>query len=537
MITGNLFDDSSQGATATGTTAHVDADSADPAWASYGYGIEDHRSPSGLAIDVSEVRGSYWVGLANYGDGGCWEWHGPFTGDTNISFWHDGGELVSDSENIYWTVLVEGDGGIVLESSRVYTRDPDEDAIITTVYSEELGANIAVRVTEPVVPRYEENGAPVVVLSSGWFAGVTGFNDKFDFTDMGTIDVTYLWPGTADDSGAVSGGDNDYLGPDSIVAMREAIRFACGEITDTNGDTIDDLTSVSPALDNVGIYASSHPGVAATNVLAYQGEHLGCVRYMIGRENPTRDEMYPLEIGHWDEEDGHLVTHPFYEYPDDYSPTMIEVDYSSAGWDISADHPEGRPTLTRLDGSLHVMGSKGPRIEGVRYFSRALTKALQVNEVFGPGEWPRDLATYEATMDFWPYRVVVDGESNNYDLIRDKLPTLNVMLLFAADDHVQTALDKAHVHHAFDGFMNNAGFWLRMNPDLSYMELVNPDGADRYTERDANIVPDDWSNMRPWGYPNDRFLLAEASAASVAEMADRVQHDNWESNLDAVLVE
>ena len=531
------FLEKSDGVTVSGADVFLEPKGGSAAWVTYRYAVEEGRVPSGIVFNVADIEGPYWVGLSDYGDTGCFEWRGPFESEVAVGFWHGGDKYLSSVDNIYWVVLVPDGSTLTLHESTVYTRKPGAPAIITTIYSEEAGGHFAVRVKEPPQPRFED-GAPPVIIASGWFAGVKGFNDKFDYTDIGMVDVSYLWPGTEDtQSGAVSDGTWDNLGPTSIAAKRDAIRFACGEITDSQGSTIHDLTSVTVLTDLTGMYASSHPGVGATNVLAYEGEDLGCVKYLIGRENPTRDEMYPLEIGHWDEDNPSVVVdHGHYQYPKDFSATMIKVDYDSAGWTWEG-FPEGRPYLVRDDGSWHVFGSKGPSIDGVRYFSRALTAALEKNDAFAPDPWPARVATLADTVEFWPYRVAVDGEHHNsYEAIGTKLSSLKVMLLFAADDHVQTAWDKPHVHQAWIGFKETAGLdFVRMNPDKAYMALVAPEGAPHYFERPANKSPDDWSDVRPWGYPNEHFTLSQASDAAVAEMVDRVRADNWTDDLDGPL--
>ena len=405
---------------------------------------------------------------------------------------------------------------------------------ITHVNSAGIG-KIAVRIREPQSARYPE-GAPLVVIASGWFTGAEGFNSKFDFTEIDAIDISYLWPGTSDaPTGVSSEGTDDHAGPNCMAALRDVIRFVCGDMSDINGRYINDITSLRALTDNVGIYASSHSGVAATNVMAYYGDQLPGVKYFVGRENPTRDEMYPLEIGHWDEQNGSLVTHPYYRYPQDYTSTSLRVDYSTAGWIVNPQYPAGQPYLERPNGTKHIFGSRGPNIDGRRYFSRALTGALEANSAFVPNQWPNDLATYQETLDFWPYRVVVNDTESNYDLIATRKPQLKVMLLFAVDDHVQTALDKPHVHHAWDGFFYAAELWVRMNPDGVYMEFYRKGDPTGFVERDAGIAPSDWMTVRQWGYANNQFTLAQASNAAVAEMADRVRTTDWRADVNGIL--
>jgi len=72
------------------------------------------------------------------------------------------------------------------------------------------GGRIAVRLTQPSVPRYPE-GAPIVVHTSTFFTPGQGFGG-LGVTRTGAIEVSYLWPGTADAStGASSEGVYDPL--------------------------------------------------------------------------------------------------------------------------------------------------------------------------------------------------------------------------------------------------------------------------------------------------------------------------------------
>jgi hypothetical protein len=420
------------------------------------------------------------------------------------------------------------------------SRTKPGDFFVTHIYSPENG-NIAVRIDLPVSPRYTE-GAPVVVMASTWFvekytAETVGFHLVYDPTAVGAISVTHLWPGKTDpETGIASDGEYDYGGPESLAALRDTLRFAAGEIPNTDGRYLHQLIDIHPLYDNVGLFSSSHAGVVATNVLAYYGESLEAVSYFVGRENPTMAEMYPLELGHFD--DRHKpIYNPYYNH-EAYTPTTIDIDYSHVRWMQNQEYPEGIPYFEVAGGRDYVLSGKGPHILGKRYFSHSLTQALLDNGVFTLENWPHDLATPDETAQFWPSRITV----HNYPLIGEKLPDLKVMLVFAAYDHVQAAPDKPHIRQAYDGFKKRAGLWTRLNADLSYVQAEIHESASierRFPDNDANCEPDTWySQAEPWGFPG--MLAGEMTArtvplAGIAEMADRVQAHNWNDNLDRVL--
>ena len=412
--------------------------------------------------------------------------------------------------------------------------------IVTQIDCEEVG-RVAIRIDVPAELRYG-NSAPIVVVASTWFVEKyneveTPFHLVYNPVDVGAIAISHLWPGKRDpDTGIASDGRYDFGGPLSLAALRDTIRFALGEIPDIEGAFLREMTGIESLYENVGMFASSHAGVVATNVMAYYGDAFPDLKYFVGRENPTMAEMYPLEIGHFDEQ-RRPIYNPFYD-PAGYTPTEIDVDYSTLGWIQNATYPEGRPVFRVFGGSDYILDDKGPNIVGRRWFSHALTQALLDNGTFTLATWPSDLATPQQTADFWPYRTTV----HNYAAIGGKLPDLRVLLPFASADHVQAASDKPHIRQAFDGFHKTAGLWTRLNCDLAYVQMeIDPSAslAGGFPDNDANSEPADWlTDAESWGFPG--MLAGEMTAravplAGVAEMADRVQFDDWSQNLGAVL--
>ena len=451
--------------------------------------------------------------------------------------WDFMGETANGTEDIWW--ILEGEDYPRLSWERLgnLKKALPGETIVVYVHSPENG-DIAVRVQLPVTPRYPE-GAPVVVVASTWFVSkytprYVVFDLKYDPTEVGAIFVTYLWPGKEDrETGAASEGTYDYGGPNSIAALRDVILFAAGILPDTRGYYIGELMEMKPLTDNVGLYASSHAGVVATNVLAYHAEDLSCVKYFVGRENPTRDEMYPLEIGYFNDR-RNPVFNPYYD-PTGFTPTSVSVDYSRLGWIQNEAYPQGMPFFDVPDGNDYILSGNGPDMDGKRYFSMALTRALLDNGVFTLETWPQNLATPDVVDSFWPYRITV----NNYPLLKDHLPNLKVMLVFAKDDHVLSARDKPHIHQAYYGFHNTAGLWVRLNADEAYFLQLDKTLSD-YPENAANTEPVDWMNAKQWGYPavyGSRLYSTTGSLAGIAEMADRVQTENWSDDLDCVLYE
>jgi len=451
--------------------------------------------------------------------------------------WDFVGETANGTKDIWWINEGKDYPRLSWELPGNLKKALPGETMITYVHSPENG-NIAVRIKLPQSPRYPE-GAPVVVVASTWFVSkytprFVSFDVKYDPTEVGAVFVTYLWPGKKDpETGAASQGTYDYGGPNSIAALRDVILFASGVLPNTRGYYIGELMEMKPLTDNVGIYASSHAGVVATNVLAYHAEDLSCVKYFVGRENPTRDEMYALEIGHFDDRRKPMFN-PYYN-PAAFTPDSISIDFSRLGWIRNETYPQGIPFFDVPAGVDYILSGNGPEMDGKRYFSRALTRALLDNGIFTLETWPQDLATPEQVDSFWPYRITV----NNYPLLKDHLPNLKVMLVFARDDHVLSAPDKPHIHQAYYGFHRTANLWVRLNADEAYF-LDLDKTLKEYPENAANTEPADWMNARQWGYPAEygsSLYVYTGSLAGIAEMADRVQANNWSDDLDQVLYE
>jgi hypothetical protein len=406
--------------------------------------------------------------------------------------------------------------------------EPASGEAITFVESIGIG-RIAVAVRAPTEARFPE-GAPVVVNVSGFFTGSAGFGYELDPDALGAILVSYLWPGKPDPRSSVeSEGTFDYGGPECLAALRDVIRFATGDIADVEGRTLGEFVGVPVLYEVAGLYAFSHSGIVATNVLAHHGGDLGGVRFFVGRENPTIDPLYPLEPGHWDDETGRPIHNPFYD-PAGYTPTSIDIDYSTVYWSAEA----GRPAFAVDDGPNYVCSIKHPQMWGKEYWSTDLLQALLDNGALTRATWPSALALPEEAAAHWPFRTTVD----NYTAVGERCPDLRVMLVFAADDHVQTAIDKPHIHQAYDGFREAARLWCRLNPDRAYVEaFVGAGDGSAIPDNPANREPATWMVVRNWGYrtPHGTNLNVLVPLASVAEMLDRTYYHVWDADLDAVL--
>lgn len=435
--------------------------------------------------------------------------------------------LVSVGSVIMVSTLRQSDSPEPMGSSVFLQTAPG--GTFTTLVPSDAG-NIAVQIVLPNAGRYID-GAPIVVLVPTFFTGEGGYNTTDHFADLGLVQVSYLRPGTKDRNGDASEGEDDFGGPLGVAALRDVLRYVSGDIADADGAFITDRTTLALRTTEVGMYAFSHPGILATKVLTTYGESLPNVRWFVGRENPTLDKISTLELGHY--ENDVAVKNPLYQYPESFTDTAITFDYSSVRYDAKGGVPyfdldgNGVPTMA-ID---YIMGTQIPKMFGKRFYSTDLLSALRDNGVLTAATWPQDLATPELAAATWPSR----STAGTYAVLENKAPNLHVMLMFAEKDHVQPSSDKPAVHQAYSGF-TDAGIWTRLNPDNVYVSWVSQNFGRITPEHPAQSEPADWSTINDWAYPPTGGSSILISKAAIAEMIDRTHENNWENDLEAILV-
>lgn len=117
------------------------------------------------------------------------------------------------------------------------------------------------------------------------------------------------------------------------------------------------------------------------------------------------------------------------------------------------------------------------------------------------------------------------------------------MLVFAMYDHVLSVPDKPHIRQAYDGFKTTANLsWVRLNMDVSYVQSElheNASVTNGFPDNNANIQPSDWYvQSESWGFIGKfagEMTAQTVPLVGISEMADRVQFENWDENLDDVL--
>ena len=463
----------------------------------------------------------------------------------------------------FWTLALTGlflldscGSPAIVPSNPTAAPAPFTGLIRTTVLLSE-GLDIAVMIASPQTARYAE-GAGIAVVASPIFTENNGFMTDPDLTSLGLVQVSYLWPGESDArTGAKSSGTFDYGGDQSVKVLRDVIRFAANRMPDAGGHYIVSMTSVSPLVGEVGVYAFSDAGIAAIRAFSLYGAQLQGLGYFVGREIPTVDTISCLELGTYAAA-GLAVYNPFYNYPASYGTTAITLNYTNLRWDPAQtsvfSKAVGRPYLDldgngRLSSGDYVFDGQIPVMFGKRYYSTALTEALLANAALALDSWPADLATPQEASQAWKIRQTAGlfADMQNDEIIQN----MKVMLVFAQNEHSQVVKDKPHIHQLYQGFRFEARLWVRLNPDRAYVESMfqaattasqgssgvtpTPAAMLDFPDNPADTQPTDWAQIGEYAYPGQDHADHFVPLAAVAEMADRTHDGIWSDNLGQVL--
>ncbi|MBT6325730.1 MAG: hypothetical protein HOJ35_07160 [Bdellovibrionales bacterium] len=425
----------------------------------------------------------------------------------------------------------------------------DDGTIFTYVNSIGVGC-ILISLKSPSKSRFKYKTPMVLHIPT--FLTPSSYNqalstDSPGVNDIGAIEVHVVLPSRCiniDEEMKCSDNIKDFGGKLSQMAIRTGLRFLLGDRKDGDGKYITDLIA-NADIDNVGMFAFSHPGMLLMTTLANWGSYVDRLAYIVKRENPTQSMFVSVELG---DADQHSKSNPLYSLSDNYSSDYIEIDYSSVKWDDDSSAPyfdlDDDSSYNNKD---FLLGTRVPEAE-----FKGETKKLYSLELISSIEdkgiiLPENIATASELKTFWDGRVTIgndfDGNFiNSYKKVAKDLPNLKQMIVFSAPQHVQNCKDAPTVHQAFDGF-NSYDLWVRINPDLEYVRQVYMNSeldyyAAYHPDNDANDEPSDWTDIEDFAYiPKAQGHGSMVALAALAEMIDRTNFDVWykDDNLDSVI--
>lgn len=445
---------------------------------------------------------------------------------------------------------INDDGIIEDKEIELCTQDVLEvhNAIDIRLPSDSTGSEdgtLAVRIYLPDnEPRYEA-GAPVIVWAEGGYEMKGIDSDLMNYNDDFII-VTLLYPGV-DDSYSMLSSDGEYddRGENCIAAMRDAVLFAAGELTDDEGRTIEEVIGMPVLYDNIGMIGVSNGGNIIVAVAALYGELLvDHLKYIIQWETPVSSQIANRDFGRvvYDFGSGRQGDY-FNERFIEYGSKIIKADWSDLAYDPDEDYyivfhdGDGDRNYTTVEENLAGKVVDIPDVnldneltaqedwpldsypEGdKKMYSRAVTYALEEYNVFDD-DWPENIGTPEEADAYWDIREAVWM----YEDVMEKLPDLYAMILGNVEDHVQSSPQKLHLHQAFEGWNEN-GAWVQINPSPTYVISADEtlEGRMDLPNNEPNVGPGDWYDIDAYCMPSD-VEKQIYQLASVWEMMDKVQ--------------
>ncbi len=394
------------------------------------------------------------------------------------------------------------------------------------------GKGIAVRVVPPKKPRYKA-GAPVII---GVNPGPHEATGRLGATDYGFVEVFFA-------STDFSKGPYDFGGPDWLLGLRDVILFALGRTADNQSRTIHEMTGEIAALtSNVGTIGLSHGGNACSAVMGLYGQDFPELAYYVSWESPYGEGAVGEELGSPRRASGRI--NPAYDAETsrlDLSKLAYDPDLPMTGRGRTPKQRRELPFRGSLffdvDGNGRYNAATDFRHQPVMYnpghgpkfwYSVRLLREAEERSLFSDSK-PAHIPTVEEAVEFWRYR---DATGLVPEAVR-KIPNLAVIIVANEDDHMQVAPDHPHIRIQANAFQKAGARFVRVNPDRTYVEwlvgesrpgLVDNNAATLYTPKTicAALCPNEAAH---------RIL----QVAAICELADRVQADNFEPNLDHVL--
>ena len=346
-------------------------------------------------------------------------------------------------------------------------------------------------------PLWVERQIPVVVLHGGWTSDWIPVASSFDrlAEGMGFVEVHLDLPGaTNPPSWPVTDGEDDLHGQGARKAVARVLRYAADLIDDEDGCRLSDRAD-GLAPEQLVLVGSSNGGNLAMAVLADTDVELPPVGGLVAWETPAGAQFVLKELDEqdgeacgWDETWGGLACEATYT-----NLRHDEVTWEDRDDDGVVDEQERVYDHLRVDGRL--------------LHSPQLAAALgRADGAFGP----------EEAWDWFRWRDASRAAAGALA----RIPELGTILIGHETDHAQELAGSPHVV-GLGTTLAEAGGWVRLNPDASYLEGSPDTPAFEGLDVDA-----------PGELLADDIGRRAAVSAAALELADRVWMGDWSPDLE-----
>ncbi|MFC1501951.1 T9SS type A sorting domain-containing protein [bacterium] len=451
------------------------------------------------------------------------------------------------SRNTFWTlsliVIIIFFFVLFLPTDAVSTQIDILIRIPSTVAGAE---GLMLRITPPASPRFIDHGAPILIYMPGGFRS-DGLSERVtELNQNGFIEIRFNFQGGGTEPNRSGGGPFDYRGHESLIAARDVIRFATGELTDMSGRLLEEIVNpIIPLYANTGLIGWSNGGNTNICVAGVYGQEISGLAWIINWESPVGDGMPQAEAG-----SKVCTMRPLnQEVNPAYNPDTGVWDLSTLSYDPQIQLPIlENVTENVLGGLFFDFDSDGvvdpgedfipyPLVydmgeEYESYYSERLRQEAG-RENLMPNPAPAHQQTAAETESFWACR---NGEYW-IDSVLTKLPEVMFMVVANDTDHVQRSPDHPHVLLQYERFRMGGARFVRLNPDRAYAEALLGYPFPEAVDNDA-FSPFDHHSIRNAvepGNAQDPFGYFVIAAAGACELADRTQFNDVSPQVDAVL--
>ena len=385
-----------------------------------------------------------------------------------------------------------------------------------------------------VSARYAE-GAPAAVFAHGsWSTNHVPLEKDSSriLTGQGVASVYFNLPGGQGDQ--ASAGENDRRGPEARAALALVLRYAAGEVADTQDCTLSDRVPEGTSGDLV-LAAFSNGGNLAWATLADDSLDLPELIGVASFETPSAGQFVVVEPGSVSR------VSPLYEEGscrlDDNNAIVCDFDYSDLSWDGLASPATDGQLFVDVDGDGRFTDEVDFPLGSVwDPVTEAWTQSLPATEAASSaGVLPPNRVSPESAATFWETREAPRAMGAAVA----RFPDLASIEVGTEVDHVlQGATDHPHVTGMIAAMAEAGVPWRRLNPDSSYARaVVGLSGSSwEFVELPANTevsVGDPDAPMEP--APEGEVGSNHYITAAVVELLDRGHWGVWDADLDEAI--
>lgn len=379
--------------------------------------------------------------------------------------------------------------------------------------------------------RYEEGAPTAVFVHGSWSPNHVplGKDSARILTGHGIASVYLNLPGGAGDE--ASDGDNDQRGPGARAAVALALRYASGDLADTQDCLLADRVPDGSS-GEVVLSAFSNGGNLAWATLADESLDLPDVVGVATFETPAAGQFATAEPGTETRES------PIYETGtcdlDASGGIVCDIDYGPVAWDGSASPETGGVLFVDVDGNGRFGENSDFPLGAVREkdsetWAQSLPATLAAESA---GVLPASRLDSDSVELFWFEREAPRAMAE----VASRFPELAGIEVGTETDHVlQGATDHPHVTGMVAAMQASGIAWDRLHPDAAYVSMVSG-LSQEFVDLPAGTPVDVGDTSLPMEPSTDDDVRSNHYlTAATLELLDRSHEGEWASDLDDTL--